>query len=204
MHEKQGRIVPFGISDSGANFWLRQMTSNGLQRATQIEANVPYIISMPNNEAYYAQNNLAGRVTFSSQDAMVPMTEYTAVHMQVEGGMLMFVPCFQATQTGNMIYALNVGEARGNHPEGSVFEANYRDIRPFEAYTVHEGNYGPAPQYIPVFDLNEAGFTGIEEVRCKMEDGRSDIWYDLNGRRLQSEPTQKGVYLHNGRKQVVK
>ena len=204
MHEKQGRIVPFGISDSGANFWLRQMTSSGLQRATQIEANVPYIISMPNNEAYYAQNNLAGRVTFSSQDAMVPMTEYTAVHMQVEGGMLMFVPCFQTTQTGNMIYALNVGEARGNHPEGSVFEANYRDIRPFEAYTVHEGNYGPAPQYIPVFDLNEAGFTGIEEVRCQMSDGRSDVWYDLNGRRLQSEPTQKGVYLHNGRKQVVK
>jgi surface protein len=204
MHEKQGRIVPFGISDSGANFWLRQMTSNGLQRATQIEANVPYIISMPNNEAYYAQNNLAGRVTFSSQDAMVPMTEYTAVHMQVEGGMLMFVPCFQATQTGNMIYALNVGEARGNHPEGSVFEANYRNIRPFEAYTVHEGNYGPAPQYIPIFDLNEAGFTGIEEVRSQMEEGRSDVWYDLNGRRLQSEPTQKGVYLHNGRKQVVK
>lgn len=204
MHEKQGRIVPFGISDSGANFWLRQMTSNGLQRATQIEANVPYIISMPNNEAYYAQNNLAGRVTFSSQDAMVPMTEYTAVHMQVEGGMLMFVPCFQGQTATQEVYALNVGEARGNYPEGSVFEANYRDIRPFEAYTVHEGNYGPAPQYIPVFDLNEAGFTGIEEVRCKMEEGRSDVWYDLNGRRLQGEPTQKGVYIKNGRKQVVK
>ena len=121
MHEKQGRIVPFGISDSGANFWLRQMTSNGLQRATQIEANVPYIISMPNNEAYYAQNNLAGRVTFSSQDAMVPMTEYTAVHMQVEGGMLMFVPCFQGQTATQEVYALNVGEARGNYPEGSVF-----------------------------------------------------------------------------------
>ena len=203
MHEKQGRIVPFGNSESGANFWLRQMTSNGLQRATKIEANVPYIISMPNNEAYYAQYNLAGRVTFSSQDALVPMTQYTPVHMQVEGGMLMFMPCFQTTQTGNMIYALNVGEARGNYPEGSVFEANYRDVRPFEAFTVHEGN-GPAPQFIPVFDLNEAGFTGIEDVRSQMSDGRGDNWYDLNGRRLQGEPAQKGVYIKNGRKQVVK
>jgi hypothetical protein len=203
MHEKQGRIVPFGNSDSGANFWLRQMTSNGLQRATKIEANVPYIISMPNNEAYYAQYNLAGRITFSSQDALVPMTQYSPVHMQVEGGMLMFVPCFQTTQTGNMIYALNVGEARGNYPEGSVFEANYRDVRPFEAFTVHEGN-GPAPQFIPVFDLNEAGFTGIEDVRSQMSDGRGDNWYDLNGRRLQGEPAQKGVYIKNGRKQVVK
>ena len=203
MHEKQGRIVPFGNSESGANFWLRQMTSNGLQRATKIEANVPYIISMPNNEAYYAQYNLAGRITFSSQDALVPMTQYSPVHMQVEGGMLMFVPCFQTTQTGNMIYALNVGEARGNYPEGSVFEANYRDVRPFEAFTVHEGN-GPAPQFIPVFDLNEAGFTGIEDVRSQMSDGRGDNWYDLNGRRLQGEPAQKGVYIKNGRKQVVK
>lgn len=204
MHEKWGGIVPFGNSNSGANFWLRQMTSNGLQRATKIEANVPYIISMPNNETYDAPNNLAGRVTFSSQDALVPMTEYTSVHMAVENGMLMFVPCFQTTQAHDMIYALNVGETRGNHPEGSVFEANYRDVRPFEAFTVHEGGNKPAPQFILVFDLNEAGFTGIENVRSHMCDGRSDVWYDLNGRRLQQKPTQKGVYLNNRCKVIIR
>jgi hypothetical protein len=46
------------------------------------------------------------------------------------------------------------------------------------------------------------GTTGIEDVRGLMSDGRGDKWYDLNGRRLQQKPTQKGVYLNNGRKVI--
>lgn len=32
----------------------------------------------------------------------------------------------------------------------------------------------------------------------------SDVWYDLSGRKLQSKPTQKGVYFKNGKKMFVK
>jgi hypothetical protein len=52
--------------------------------------------------------------------------------------------------------------------------------------------------------------TGIETMsdgRSKMSDGRSkmsDVWYDLQGRKLNSKPTQKGVYINNGIKVVVK
>ena len=31
-----------------------------------------------------------------------------------------------------------------------------------------------------------------------------ETWYDLNGRRLQSKPSRKGVYIMNGKKVVVK
>ena len=31
-----------------------------------------------------------------------------------------------------------------------------------------------------------------------------DTWYDLNGRKLDKKPTQKGIYINNGRKVVVK
>ena len=44
--------------------------------------------------------------------------------------------------------------------------------------------------------------TGVDG-RCKMEDGRSDVYYDLNGRRVMN-PTKKGVYINNGRKVVIK
>ena len=44
--------------------------------------------------------------------------------------------------------------------------------------------------------------TGIDG-RYKMEDGRSDVYYDLNGRRVMN-PTKKGVYIVNGSKVVVK
>ena len=43
--------------------------------------------------------------------------------------------------------------------------------------------------------------TSIDEVRWQMADGE---WYDLQGRRLDSKPTQKGIYIHNGRKVVKK
>ena len=44
--------------------------------------------------------------------------------------------------------------------------------------------------------------TGIET----MSDGKSkmpDVWYDLQGRKFNGKPTQKGVYINNGIKVVV-
>ena len=44
--------------------------------------------------------------------------------------------------------------------------------------------------------------TGINTVNGKMEsDGQ---YYDLNGRKLNAAPTQKGVYIINGKKAVIK
>ena len=43
--------------------------------------------------------------------------------------------------------------------------------------------------------------TSIDEVRWQMADGE---WYDLQGRRLDSKPTQKGLYINNGKKIVIK
>ena len=44
--------------------------------------------------------------------------------------------------------------------------------------------------------------TGISGINAdNTEDGD---WYDLNGRKLQGTPTTKGIYIKNGKKQVVK
>jgi len=98
-----------------------------------------------------------------------------------------------------------VGEERlyngTSYPEGSVFERGYRAVRPFEAYTIHHGS-SPAPRFVPIIEM-DADATGIEDVRCKMSDGRDDQWYDLKGNKLQQKPTRKGVYILNGRKVVV-
>ena len=202
MHEKNGLITPFGTDSINRHFWLRQLTQQGLAQARQIEANTPYLISMPNSAAYSAGFNLNGLVTFSSQNVEVPVTQLNVVEAQTGAGdMVLLQPNFKGQSATAMIYALNVGVERDGHPEGSVFEANYRSVRPFEAFTVHHGN-GPAPQFISISDIN-GGTTGIEDVRCVMSDGRGDNWYDLNGRKLQQKPTQKGVYLNNGRKVVV-
>ena len=204
MHAKRGLIAPFGNDASDKHFWLRRLTQEGVVRATAIEANTPYLISMPNSSEYPAEYNLSGRVTFSSQDMTVPVTtDYADVmHDTTAHTMIVFYPAMRRVLQGDEVYALNVGHAQAGYAEGSVFVAGLREVRPFEAYTWHHAQ-GPSPRYIPISEL-DGGATGIEDVRSLMSDGRGDSWYDLNGRRLLQKPTQKGVYMNNGHKVVIR
>ena len=202
-HEKQGVIAPFGNTASEKHFWLRRLGDSGLIQATKIEANVPYIISMPNNnEAYNADYNLSGKVTFTAQDVVVPVT--APVTLAMADNSVLMVPAFQSVGRSSDVWALNVGEVRGQYLEGSAFERDYREIRPFEAYTVHRSNT-PAPRFVPIKDMTNGDVTGIEDVKGLMSDGRGEgAWYDLNGRKLQQKPKQKGVYIQNGRTMIIK
>ena len=78
-------------------------------------------------------------------------------------------------------------------------------LAPNKAYLKVTGN---APASIPFrrsIDGEGEGTTGIsEEVRVKSEEFATAPYYDLNGRKLQGKPTQKGVYIQNGKKVVVK
>ena len=198
-HADRGVIAPFGNSASENHFWLRELTQNGLQNAQTIEANKPYIISMPNSEEYRPETNLAGQVTFSALNAIVPVTEATPV----EYGSISLVPAFQSRSAQTEIYALNVGEERNGYPEGSVFERDYRTVRPFEAYTLHRDNQNPAPQFIMIGGDMGNGTTGIEELVDKRMN-TNDSWYTIDGRKLQGAPTSKGLYIRNGKKVIVR
>ena len=35
-------------------------------------------------------------------------------------------------------------------------------------------------------------------------DNEAGAWYDMSGRRLNGEPTKKGVYISNGKKVIIK
>ena len=198
-HESHGTLIPFGGESSGYQFWLRQLSDNGLARATRIEANRPYLISMPNNSIYPSVYNQNGKVTFSASDVTVPET---TPQSDSYAGVTLYAT-FQQVAQGSSIYALNVGEDSGEYPEGSMFEQNYRDIRPFQAYTTHTaGTRG----FITLESLGgNDNTTGIEEIRMNSElrDSKGP-WYSLDGRRLDAEPTKKGIYVKDGRKFVIK
>lgn len=58
-----------------------------------------------------------------------------------------------------------------------------------------------APQYISISgDLGE-GTTRIDNLN--VNDNENGEWYDLNGRKLNGKPAQKGIYIKNGKKVVV-
>lgn len=197
-HQTHGALTPFGGGNNGYPFWLRQLSSSGLSRATAIEANRPYLICMPNNTVYPSNYNQAGNITFSATNVTVPITsEQTA-----SGAGVTLRPAFQQVAQSSSVYALNVGEARGNNPEGSVFEQNYRAIRPFQAYTTHSSG----TRFITLQSLGLGGddTTGIEIIDTEEADDGNATWHTLDGRRLEGKPTKKGVYIKDGRKYIIK
>jgi hypothetical protein len=59
-----------------------------------------------------------------------------------------------------------------------------------------------APRLVFGFGGTVPGTTGIDSVENGEQGNES--WYDLNGRKLQGKPTQKGLYIKNGKKVVIK
>ena len=60
-------------------------------------------------------------------------------------------------------------------------------------------NNGPeAPSFL-LFNIESTGMQMV--VSDSSAEGN---WYDLNGRKLSAKPTAKGLYIHNGKKKVVK
>ena len=198
-HETKGSLAPFGTGTGVKHFWLRTLSQNGMTSARSIEAYKPYVISMPNNTtAYSSEYNLNGRVTFSASNTTVPATP-DMDNLVVTSGEIMMAPAYQSYNYEE-IYAINVGQARGNYAEGSVFERGLREVRPFEAFTVHEGQ-GARPRYIPITAQGNES-TGIESI--EQSTILNSDWYDLSGRKLSGEPKTKGVYIQNGKKIRVK
>lgn len=200
-HESHGVLEPFGINN-GYPFWLRQLGSDGLARATAMEANTPYLICMPNNTVYPSAYNQAGSVTFASSNVTVPRTE----PREAFGANVILMPAFQNQPAGPDVFTLNVGAARDSYAEGSVFISNYSDVRPFQAY-VHHSNQARGTDDIQFIPLTSIGggddTTAIMEIIQPAANGTGD-WYSLDGRKLSSKPTQKGIYIQNGKKIVIK
>ena len=200
-HEKNGPLAPFGV-DGGKPFWLRQLTENGLVSAQQIEANMPYLISMPNNGRYPADYNQAGNVTFSATNVVVPMTE----QREMSGNNRMLIPTTMRVAQSPSVYAINRNAPYENNPEGSIFVADYREVRPFEAYVEHTNG----ARFISLDDLSEGDVTNIQAIH---DIASADVVkvYNLSGVLLKTGKRQevmsqlpKGIYIVNGVKVVVK
>lgn len=198
-HEERGLLTPFASSTGSYSerpFWLCELTTAGWQETPQLKANTPYLIAMPNNEAYSEQYLLAGNVTFASAQVLIPVTEARVA----SNGSTSFVPTMLAVEASDTVFALNLS-AYGEYAEGSVFVAGLRQVRPFEAYrtTSQAGT-----RYLPIRDDMP---TGVAHITMKVDD--NNAVYDLQGRKVRSAGQsagglRPGIYIQNGRKLNVK
>lgn len=199
VNAKGTELVPYTSWRQGSSlrpFWLYQMTESGWQAGNGIKANVPYIISIPNNELYQSSYNVAGNIQFIGNNVEVKASDDMTTG---RNGNKRFVANYQNKAANSDIYALNVNNLWCHNAEadreGSVFVSESRPVHPFEAYMTIEGSN--APRTISVFDNGVP--TNIVEIE-RMRNVGNEEWYDLQGRKLQGEPTKSGVYINRGRK----
>ena len=167
-HSSKGEIVPYARWTSGSSvkpFWLYELSESGFVEAEGISSNTPYIISMPNNEAYPNEYHLTGRISFSSENVTVERSSELQVSTFSDRS---FTPNFICRDANAGYYALNVSNDyeyyQGSENEGSRFILNLRQIHPFEAYMTSSAN----TRSIGIFDDMTTDIRGL--LRCR--DGR--------------------------------
>ena len=105
---------------------------------------------------------------------------------------------------------------------GQFVKARRTVLRPFSCYLEYSGGsltgtasatrgeaQEPLPEVIDIVWLTAGGVGSATGISIVSNDGRSvkdnhDRWFSLDGRRLSGKPTAKGIYIHEGKKVVVK
>ena len=83
------------------------------------------------------------------------------------------------------------------------YSQNARTLNCFRAHFYVSVNPATGEQLARAFVLDFGdgdNATGIISITADKPAAGAEGWYDLNGRRLQGQPTQKGVYIVNGKK----
>lgn len=208
-----GTVYEFvGIEyDNTINAWVATMSNatSGGNNVTATEANKPYLfLPSADGEVTFmgtaaspiaANSTTSGDWTFHGTFQRLtygtdPMTGYVyglaSTAATVEG---------QAVQAGEFVHAI----------DGA-------GVPPFRCYLTYNNNGGQfagtrsggeAPSRIIVRLIGGDGETtkimSIDNGEWTIDNWAGE-WYSLDGRKLQGKPTKKGLYIHNGRKEVLK
>ena len=152
-HATKGIITPFG-GNGEQHCWLATPENGVFVETTEILANIPYIISMPNNDAY-GNYSLAGNVTFSAEDALIHATSpteenaYVMTKDETSDTYIKFylLPTYEQVEASNIPYALNIGNKYESYSPGSVFVPEKFATSPFSAYMIASENSKDTPLY---------------------------------------------------------
>ena len=104
-----------------------------------------------------------------------------------------------AQEAGTNYYVLS---KKASHGFGFYRLADGTDLGANKAYLAVSGSPSLARGY---FGFGEDGTTGIRPpLTPPTQEGNGCAWYSLDGRRLVGKPSAKGVYIRNGRKEVIR
>ena len=189
-------VDKFDTSKSGVNFGITMGT---------IPAYTPFIFKT--DEA----TNM-NKVTFTGIHLVAADDEDAVENLTQEGLEYNFVGTIKKGQpetTAQYIYTFgssndNTNDIKLNKYAVAVLKDAYA-LKALRAYIVAASPAVDASQ-IPSIYIEEAdgSTTVIESVNANAMAAKADGWYTVNGVKLQGVPTEKGVYINNGKKVVIK
>ena len=102
---------------------------------------------------------------------------------------------------GKVAYTLS----RGNGGTGTLgfYKFSGTSLDPYKAHLeIDPSSTSPARGF---FDIGDDGATAIiDNSQLTIHNEGNGAWYSIDGRRLNGQPTKKGVYVRNGQKFIVK
>ena len=162
------------------------------EKVTSVEAGKPYIVKWENGGDNITNPVFKG-VTISNQinnvetDAVTFCGTFNPFHMVANDKTKLYL------SGNNTLY----------------YPSQEMNVNSFRAYFqlangITAGNPAHGEQGVKAFVLNfdDGQVTGIISIPNPSLNGGE--WYDLSGRKLSGKPTQKGVYINNGRSVVIK
>lgn len=175
---------------SGASFADNTLTLD-FEVANSIDAGKPYIIKWAEGGDDIDDPSFVG-VTISND----PTDDIEVDYVTFKG-------CYSPVQlTGGDNTSLYLsGSSTLYYPDEDL------NIYAFRAYFTLDGiTAGDLEGQVNTFVLNFNGeSTGITRLSVEPELTEKDAaWFTLDGRKLQSKPAAKGIYIHNGKKFVIK
>ena len=167
------------------------LTLNFGEAVSTIEAGKPYIVKWTTPAADIV-NPVFSNVTINDATANVPMT-----YVNFMGT---YNPMTYAAGTAHKDVLFLGGGNNLYYPDGTS-DITIGACRAY--FTLNGITAGDKASEVKAFVLNfdEDEQTGITTTNFTNPDG---AWYLLDGRRLDGKPSKGGLYIHNGRKEVLK
>ena len=198
------QLAPAGLMTLGSSDFSGGTLTLNFVDATEIVAGQPYIIRWNKPDGY--DGHEAEHDILSPSFTGVTVSKATSpVETQYVDFVGITSPVTLAANDRSVLYL-----GSGNQ---LYWPSDDRPVNAFRAYfqlkNGLEAGEPSSPSAVRAFSLNfgdeeTTGIVDIEHKTLNIEHLAGGAWYDLSGRKLSGKPTAKGLYIHNGKKRIIK
>ena len=165
------------------------------KEATAINAGVPYLVKWDAAGADFTSPVFFGVTINATATTTVSNADTGLAEVQMVG-------CYSPVSVdANDKSILFLGDE--NTLYYSSVNRNIRSCRAYFSVPYIKQNAGVKARAFHL-DFGDEEATGILEISADSKEKKDDAWYSLAGVRLSGKPTQRGIYINNGNKVVIK